>query len=133
MGGWGTTLYPRGDESMRFRNGMARKIRLERCQKGAQGLGAEDRGRTTMRRPSPPRERTVPARGQRGARGSLQGRGGHPASIRMPHNPFRVQGRPNRGAHGPSFVIFPAELLLHIVYISNILFGLKVIRSTHLQ
>jgi hypothetical protein len=55
-----------------------------------------------MRRPSPPRERTVPSRGQRGARGSQQGRGGHPALIRMSHNPFSVQGCPNRGAHGLS-------------------------------
>ncbi len=111
MGGWVTAFYPR-DESMRFRGDptgerlsraeMARKIRLERCLGGTQGRSTEDRGRTAIRGPSPPRERTIPTHGQRGARGSQQGRVGHPAPIEMSHNTPRVQGRQSRSGHGPS-------------------------------
>jgi hypothetical protein len=36
-------------------------------------------------------------------------------------------------SEGETFVIFPPELLLHIVYISNILCGQKVIDSRRLQ
>jgi hypothetical protein len=106
MGGWGTAFYPR-DESMRFRGDptggrlshaeMARKIRLERCIGGRLGRGAEDRGRTAVRRPSPLRERAVPTYGPIGTRRPQQVRGGNPAPIRMPLNPSHVQSRQGRG------------------------------------
>ncbi len=114
MGGWGTAFYPR-NESMRYQGDPsgerlgsaeeARKIQLQEYQgwshstwsrgsegaRGAQacgsrGRGGGGRGRVAIRRPSPPRERTIFAGGQRGARG-CQGRGGCPTQRGPPHNP----------------------------------------------
>jgi hypothetical protein len=79
---------------------MARKVRLERL---IGGRNAEDRGRTSVRRPSPPRERVVPTYGPIGSRRPQQVRGGNPAPIRMPLNPSHVQSRPGRGGQGLSW------------------------------
>jgi hypothetical protein len=101
MGGWGTAFYPR-DESMRYRGDLTgdrignveetQEVRLQEYH--SQNQGAWDRGnegarsararwswgqsagglgRAAIRRPSPLRERTVSARGQRGTRGHQHG------------------------------------------------------------
>ena len=41
--------------------------------------------------------------------------------------------RPQQHTWNSKALFFPAEILLHMVYISNILCGLKVISSRHLQ
>jgi hypothetical protein len=121
MGGWGTAFYPR-DESMRFQGDptgerlshaeMTRKIQLESYQGGARGRSTEGRGRTAVRRPSPPRERAISTQGQRGACGPQRDREGHPAPIGMPHSPPNVRGRPNRGGHwaGRGGAVRPQQL-----------------------
>jgi hypothetical protein len=105
-----------GDEASGLEE--AQEVQLEEYQGWSQGMRTPDGkgeqgvlmprgrgsrtgglGRTAGRRPSPPRERTSSAQGQKGTRGSQQGRGGHPAPVRVPHSPPSVQGRPNRCGH----------------------------------
>ncbi len=54
---------------------------------GSRCRGVGGQGRAASRRPSTLRERTISARGQRGAQGHQQGRGGCPVQSESPHDP----------------------------------------------
>jgi hypothetical protein len=74
---------------------------------GSRGRSAGGRGRAAIRRPSPLRERTISARGQRGARGHPQGQGGHPVQSGPPHDPPNGQSRLTRSSQWPVLLLLP--------------------------
>jgi hypothetical protein len=80
--GWSQSTWSRGSEEARG---------AQACRSRSRSAGGW--GRAAIRRPSPPRERTISARGQRGTRGHQQGRGGRPAQSRPPHDPPSAQAR----------------------------------------
>ncbi len=117
MGGWGTSFYPR-DASMRYRGdpteeragnvGGTQEAQLQARESRDRGTG--DRGRVAVKRQSPPRGRTAPARGQRGTQltgGHQRGRGRRPAQSDPPRDPPSVRGRPIHSRPWPSHSMLP--------------------------
>jgi hypothetical protein len=101
IGGWDKAFYPR-DTSMRYQGdptreragslGGAQEARLQAYDGRRRGTG--DQGRAEVRRQSPPQERMVPARGQRGTRGHQRGQGRRPVQSEPQRDTPRVRGRP---------------------------------------
>jgi hypothetical protein len=60
-----------------------------------------------VRRPSPPRERTIPARRQRGARGHQRGQGRRPVQSEPPHEPPSVGAARLTAGRGRVVLVLP--------------------------
>ncbi len=71
------------------------------------GRGTGNRERMAVRRPSPPRERTIPARRQRGARGHQRGQGRRPVQSEPPHEPPSVGAARLTAGRGRVVLVLP--------------------------